>query len=212
MFIVLEGIDGCGKTSFAKKLKQNLETAGYKVGHSRDPDGSDYGELLREFFLNNQAENPNTDLCLMFAGRFEHIERTINNLLANNDVVICERFYYSSWAYQVVGNNASETLFYKLREMTNEIIKVGLVGYLDVDTDIIKQRLNERERDRLEEFDYLFNKVINGFKSKHTFPEYPDIFAREKAYDKFINLPNNTLEDQDASLKAMQEKIIQLLD
>jgi dTMP kinase len=212
MFIVLEGLDGCGKSTFAKELKDKLEAEGYKVGHTRDPGGCPYSEKIRDIFLTTEPENPNTDLCLMFASRFEHIASTINSLKAENDIVICERFYYSSWAYQVLGSGATEKLFYSLRQMVDQLINIDLVALLNISDDTVKTRLAEKSADRLENVDFLLDKVKKGFFCDKPYPESSDIFSKEKLKNRFIELPNNTLEEKDLALEKIYEKIIYLFN
>jgi len=112
-FIVIEGIDGCGKTTQIAELSQWLPNSGLikkgsKLITTREPGGSLLGRKLRELILdNNQNNKPSSlaELLLYSADRAEHVSKIISPALNTNDWVISDRFSDSTLAYQGYGRN-----------------------------------------------------------------------------------------------------------
>ena len=112
-FIVIEGIDGCGKTTQIDQISKWLPTSGLMNKNSeliktREPGGSLLGEKLRDLILDNNNNNkPSSlaELLLYSADRAEHISKIISPALEKNDWVISDRFCHSTLAYQGYGRN-----------------------------------------------------------------------------------------------------------
>ena len=110
-FIVLEGIDGCGKTTQLEALRQWLPTSGLlppgaRVVVSREPGGTALGQVLRELLLHSPrkvAPVPRAELLLYAADRAQHVETVLRPALERGDWVLCDRFTGSTWAYQFYG-------------------------------------------------------------------------------------------------------------
>jgi dTMP kinase len=104
VLIVLEGIDGCGKTTQSVLLRELLLSAGYEVVRARQPGGTKVGIALRELLLNPDYElNSITELLLFMADRVEVLTKVIKPALEAGKVVICDRWYVSTIAYQCYG-------------------------------------------------------------------------------------------------------------
>ena len=99
MFIVLEGIDGTGKSTQAKLLAEHFRSIGRNVTLSREPTDGPWGTLLR-----NSAEtgrlSPEEELDAFLKDRKQHVENLIQPALSAGDVVILDRYYFSTMAYQ----------------------------------------------------------------------------------------------------------------
>ena len=112
-FIVIEGIDGCGKTTQIDELskwlpKSGLIKKGSKLIRTREPGGSLLGKKLKKFILDNNKNNkPSSlaELLLYSADRAEHVSKVISPALNKNDWVISDRFSDSTLAYQGYGRN-----------------------------------------------------------------------------------------------------------
>ena len=110
-FIVIEGIDGCGKTTQINELSKWLPKSGLikkksKLITTREPGGSILGEKLRKLILDNENKpSPLAELLLYSADRAEHISKIISPALNNNDWVISDRFSDSTLAYQGYGRD-----------------------------------------------------------------------------------------------------------
>ncbi len=103
-FISFEGIDGCGKSTQAKILSEELILSGHKVLLTREPGGSDGAEEIRNLLLTGNTDrwSAETEILLFTAARRDHLERTILPALENGLAVICDRFSDSTRVYQGV--------------------------------------------------------------------------------------------------------------
>ncbi len=106
IFIVLEGGEGTGKSTIGKWLKQKLEKQGKKVFLTREPggNGSPVAEKIRKIILDKDSNVlPLTEAYLFAASRAQHVREVIIPHLLNDEIVLCDRFVYSSYAYQGSG-------------------------------------------------------------------------------------------------------------
>lgn len=104
MFITFEGIDGSGKSTQAQLLHSSLTDRGYSVRRVREPGGTDLGESIRKLLLDPESVlTPRAELLLFSASRAQLVESVIEPALSRGDIVIADRFYDSSTAYQGVG-------------------------------------------------------------------------------------------------------------
>ncbi|EEB84141.1 dTMP kinase [Roseobacter sp. GAI101] len=101
-FISFEGIDGSGKSTQTKILKESLEALGYDVILTREPGGSPGAEEIRALVLQGDPDrwSAQTEILLFTAARRDHLERTIQPALDAGKVVICDRFADSTRMYQ----------------------------------------------------------------------------------------------------------------
>ena len=104
-FIVFEGLDGSGKTTQVKLLGNSLKKIKKEFLLTREPGGTDTSEQIRKILVqkNNNYISPNTELLLIYAARYENIKNIILHNLKNK-IVICDRFYYSTFCYQIFAN------------------------------------------------------------------------------------------------------------
>lgn len=107
-FITLEGGEGVGKSTQARRLVERLRALGLGVVQTREPGGSPGAEAIRGLVVSGETErwSPMTELMLMFAARNDHLEQTIRPALERGDWVVCDRFADSSRAYQGAGGGA----------------------------------------------------------------------------------------------------------
>ena len=101
-FITLEGVDGSGKSTQAKLLKEALEAEGHSVLLTREPGGSRGAEEIRSLVLEGEPDrwSAETEILLFTAARRDHLERTILPALGAGTIVICDRFVDSTRVYQ----------------------------------------------------------------------------------------------------------------
>lgn len=105
LFISLEGPDGCGKTTQARALEQELRRHGQAVVFTREPGGTALGEVIRDMLLSFRHTNMSarTEMLLYAASRAQHVEEVIRPHLLAGTYVICDRFIDSSLVYQGLG-------------------------------------------------------------------------------------------------------------
>ncbi len=107
-FIAFEGLDGCGKTTQIKLFAASLKKAKKDYFLTREPGGTKLSEKVREILVKRGSDNFSsmTELLLIYAARHEHLkEKVIPNL--KKKIVLCDRFFYSTYCYQIFANNIS---------------------------------------------------------------------------------------------------------
>jgi len=109
MFIVFEGIDGTGKSTQLHLLAESLKQRGYAVVSTREPTDGPYGRKIRELFVDRGTVSHDEELELFIADRQQHVQEVIAPALADGCVVLCDRYYLSTVAYQ--GANGFEPDF-----------------------------------------------------------------------------------------------------
>ncbi|MGB9693820.1 MAG: dTMP kinase [Fervidobacterium sp.] len=165
LFIVFEGIEGCGKTTQAKRLFNYLTAQGFKTHLTKEPGGTDLGMKIRDLLLSHHTETlpPIAELLLYEADRSIHIHNVIKPFLHKDYIVISDRFYYSTIAYQHFGRGLSYDLITLLNTATTESLKPDITFLLDIPVEEAFKRLN-RQRDRIESESISFHqKVREGF-------------------------------------------------
>ena len=112
VFITLEGADGCGKSTQAALLETRLAALGREVVRLREPGGTAISEKVRALLLDpaNEDMSPECELLLYEASRAQLTRQVIEPALACGAVVLCDRYYDSTSAYQAGGRGLDETL------------------------------------------------------------------------------------------------------
>ena len=141
--IVLEGIDGAGTTTQARRLVEALRQRGRAAHLTREPSDGPVGLLLREMLAGRHAPVDATTLALLFAAdRADHIQREVEPALRDGQVVISDRWYHSSLAYQGTGEERAWIGELNRRARTPE-----LTIFLEVDPDVAARRRDAAGRD-----------------------------------------------------------------
>ena len=113
LFIVFEGIDGTGKSTQLHLLAERLRQLGYAVVATREPTNGPYGQKIRELFVDRGAVSQEEELELFIADRDQHVKEVIGPALADGCVVICDRYYLSTVAYQGANGMDPELILQK---------------------------------------------------------------------------------------------------
>lgn len=100
LFIVIEGIDGTGKSTQVGLLAEKLRQLGYFVVETREPTDGKYGRKIRQLFVNRTSVSPEEELNLFLEDRAQHVREVIKPSLAEGYIVISDRYYLSTVAYQ----------------------------------------------------------------------------------------------------------------
>ncbi len=167
LFISFEGIDGAGKSTQIDMLKSHLENLGYNVIVTREPGGSELCNKIRDILLDKN----NTDLCSMaelllyYADRAQHINEVILPHINSGGCVICDRYYDSSYAYQLAGRKIDESILDILNNMVVADADPDITFLLDLTLEVSLKRVSGRgESDRLElESNAFKQRVRDGF-------------------------------------------------
>jgi dTMP kinase len=132
VFVVLEGGDGCGKSTQARQLVDRLRQSGREVVATREPGGTETGATIRRLVLGGGAVDPRTEALLIAADRAEHVAEVIRPALARGAVVVSDRYVPSSLAYQGVARGLGVDEVLQLSEWATGGLAPDLVIVLDV--------------------------------------------------------------------------------
>jgi len=137
-FITFEGGEGAGKSTQARRLAERLRAMNRAVTLTREPGGSPGAEAIRDLLVRGEADrwSPITETLLMYAARRDHIERTIAPALARGEVVVCDRFYDSTRAYQGAGGGAPRELIAALERDVVGDVRPDLTLVFDLSVDV----------------------------------------------------------------------------
>ena len=172
LFIVFEGVEGCGKSFQSKKLFNNLKKRNFDVILTREPGGTKSAELIRNLILKdyfqkgiNEKFNKYTDTLLYLAARNEHVLNKIKPALKKNKIVICDRFVDSTIAYQVYGKKVKLNFINEIHKTILGKLKPDITFVLKVSPKSSRKRLlKRRSKNRYDKFSQSFyNKVQKSF-------------------------------------------------
>ena len=173
LFITFEGSEGCGKSTQVTLLAGRLHGLGYVVHVRREPGGTPIGEELRETLKHSKANDAMTaeaELLLMNASRAQLVREFIRPALAKGEVVLCDRFYDSTTAYQGYGRQLHLPTVKTVIDLAVGDTRPDLTLLLAVPAQISAERLRSRQStlpficDRIEEADReFFERVALGY-------------------------------------------------
>ncbi|MDG1702088.1 MAG: dTMP kinase [Opitutae bacterium] len=205
-FITFEGSEGCGKTTQIEALAKAFSSMGKTVVITREPGGTLIGEKIRNLLQDPSYKNEISDiteLLLFCASRAELIASCIQPALDRGEIVICDRFYDSTYVYQGLGRAIDMDTVEKLNQITVGTLKPDLTILLDLDTKIGIQRAKNRqsgELDRIEnESLAFFEAVRNG---------YLEIAKKEPARFKVIDGELNVATIQEMIWETVKSKFL----
>jgi dTMP kinase len=166
-FFVIDGIDGCGKSTQAARLVGALfERLGALPLHLREPGGTALGERLRTILLSRElALSARVETLLFAAARAQMLEEKVEPALAAGRHVVCERFHPSTFAYQAVAGGLSEDRVLDLLSVWAGEPKPDLVIVLDIRPERVLER-RAQPGDRIEDKGLEFQRrVAEGFRT-----------------------------------------------
>jgi dTMP kinase len=153
LFITFEGIDGVGKSTQVTLLQQYLEELGHRVVRTLEPGGTELGVEIRGLLLHRKGEvAPRAEALLFSADRAHHVATKIRPALAEGAVVISDRYFDSSVAYQGAGRELSMTDVRQINLWAVDGLLPNLTVLLDLDAKTARARRDSTgaEPDRLE--------------------------------------------------------------
>lgn len=166
MLITFEGIDGSGKSTQISLLKDYLTEKGYNVQVFREPGGTDVSEMIRGMLLNPELEiDPVTELLLFSSARSQLVAEKVRPLLKENVIVILDRFYDSTTAYQGFGRKSLPLQqIMQINAAATHNLVPDFTFYLRLSLEEAKERTKYFEKDRMERAgDTFFTRVFEGF-------------------------------------------------
>jgi dTMP kinase len=142
LLIAVEGIDGAGTTTQSRRLVDALATAGLAAHWTHEPSDGPVGRLLRRILAGEHAPVDATTLSLLFAAdRADHCQREVEPALARGQVVVSDRWYHSSLAYQGTGEERAW-----IRELNRRALVPDLTLFLEVAPERAAQRRAQAAR------------------------------------------------------------------
>lgn len=167
-FITLEGVDGCGKSTQTRLVAEALRAAGYNVVQLREPGGTTISEKIRALLLDpeNGAMGDVCELLLYEAARAQLVHEVIAPALAAGSVVICDRFFDSTCAYQAHAAGLDATTVRTANALAVADCVPGLTMVFDVDVEVAAKRMQKRAADRMEAKGLAFQRRVGeGFRA-----------------------------------------------
>ncbi|MEJ1958358.1 MAG: dTMP kinase [Nitrosomonadales bacterium] len=163
-FITFEGVDGAGKSTHMAWFAETLRQRGLDVLVTREPGGTPLGERLREILL-SQPMQAETEVLLMFAARFEHVEQVIKPALQRGTWVVSDRFSDASFAYQGGGRGVPLAKLEQIEHWVHADLQPDLTLLFDIPIEVARRRLsNNSTLDRFEqEQGSFFEKVRQAY-------------------------------------------------
>ncbi|MCX7816123.1 MAG: dTMP kinase [Syntrophales bacterium] len=172
VFITFEGIEGCGKTTQIRIAEKRLRSLYLPVVRTEEPGGTQLGRLLRRVLLRGAAMAPETELMLFGAARVEHVKNVIMPALAEGKIVLCDRFFDSSLAYQGWGRGIQEETVWLINNLATGTLEPDCTFLLDVEVEVGFSRIalrsmrgkGQQKRDSFEREGVEFhNRVREGY-------------------------------------------------
>jgi dTMP kinase len=162
-FVTLEGPEGSGKSTQVRRLAKHLREKGHDVLLSREPGGTSIGDQIREVLTNldNTAMDPRTEFLLFSSSRAQLVYEVIKPHLARGGIVVCDRFYHSSLAYQGYGHGLDLEPLRVITRFATAGLEPDLVLLLDLPVeDGLRRRRKEGRWNRLDAFDLDFHRCV----------------------------------------------------
>ena len=169
LFITVEGIDGCGKSTQARLIAAALEAAGHDVLRLREPGGVKISEQIRAILLDpaNAEMGDVCELLLYEAARAQLVHQVIRPALAAGKTVVCDRFYDSTTAYQAFADGLDRNMVSQANELAVDGCRPDLTLVFDLPVeDALRRRSDRAAEDRLELKGLEFQeRVAAGFRA-----------------------------------------------
>jgi dTMP kinase len=165
MFITLEGPEGSGKTSHIPHLVEFLREKGYVVFPTREPGGTSISEQIRDVLhdLKNAEMHPRTETLLYQAARAQIVEQVIKPRLADGEIVISDRYYDSTIAYQGYGHQQNLDDIRALVKYATGGLTPDLTILLDLDVEVgLGRKKKDNEWNRLDAYTVEFHKRVRA--------------------------------------------------
>jgi len=162
-FITLEGPEGGGKSTQAKRLVDHLQAQGHEVLFTREPGGTEIGDQIRQVImsLENKSMSPEAEFLLFSASRAQVVRELIKPQLERGGFVVCDRFYDSSLAYQGYGHELDLELLRTITGFVSGGLVPDLTLLLDLTSELgLERRKQDGRWNRLDDYDLAFHERV----------------------------------------------------
>ena len=187
MFISFEGIEGSGKSTQIELIEELIRAKGYQVKKLREPGTTELGEKIRNIFLEKTTEtvDPITEAFLLYASRKHLDQNFLRQNLSDGAIVIADRYADATLAYQSYGKGLDHN-FVKFIHDSSQLLSPDLTFYMDISAELSRERISDREMDRMEsESIDFFKKVREGYlQIAHDNPERVVVLDANKTIDE----------------------------
>ena len=135
LFLTVEGVEGCGKTTNLQFIEEYLKAANVPVVCTREPGGTPLAEELRDLLLANREEvvNPQAELLMIFAARAQHFHQVVLPALNRGEWVLCDRFTDATFAYQGGGRGLPIDMIAQLEHLVQAGVQPDKTIFLDLE-------------------------------------------------------------------------------
>lgn len=167
LFVTFEGVEGAGKTTQLKLTEAWLHALSYQVKTTREPGGTELGTNIRALLLQGGEVSDRAELLLLMADRAHHVETVIQPSLAQGYIVLCDRYYDSTIAYQGYGRGMDLAQIAQINRIATNGLQPDLTLWFDLDIKVGLTRAKQvsGQPDRMERLDLEFHqRVAEGFR------------------------------------------------
>ena len=206
-FIVLEGINGGGKSTLLNKINSYIQEKNLESICTREPGAGELGTKIRKLiFESNNSLDPLTETCLFLSDRREHVKKIIEPALKAKQIVLSDRYYYSTIVFQGYGRNLDIDMLIKLNHLIIEDTIPDLIILLDLDPEVGLRRTQQRkdnDGDSFEKEALEFHKRLRfGFLDiANNFPEKFFVLDAEQDQETLWNNTKPVIDQWLACLK-----------
>ena len=165
MFITFEGIEGCGKSTQAKRLVNRLRELAVPLVFTLEPGGTSVGQKIRRILLDsrNQHLSPLAELLLYAADRAQHVEEIIKPALEQEKWVLCDRFFDATTVYQGYARGLDMKLIVTLNEKASPGIRPDITFLIDCAVEVGLERALKRNKIQFQEGQDRFEREKKDF-------------------------------------------------
>lgn len=163
MFITLEGPEGSGKSTQITRLVQRLLDRGVQALQTREPGGTAIGDQVRDILMNleNTSMHPTTEILLFSASRAQHVHECIKPHLEKGVVVLCDRYYHSTLAYQGYGHGLDLEALQQITRFATSGLDPDLVLLLDIPSKAgLQRRRTDGNWNRMDDYKLAFHQRV----------------------------------------------------
>jgi len=204
--IVIEGMDGSGKSTIAKSLVNNLNLIGYNSIYVRNPGSTKVSEKIRNIVLNFDDLTDDERALLFTVAMSNTLREKVIPALKNNKIVIMDRYYHSLYIYQNFYKDTNrQLLFHTLYKSLTNLCKQDYFILAKASPEVCKSRVDERDKK-----DIFDSKDIEYFKNIHNI-YYQDKYGIYTSLNKFVPSENKMIINTEDKIHSSISKILNFL-